>query len=47
MYYQPEIETMPVDELRALPELAALEHAGRLMVRGAIYHTHCGVVDFL
>ena len=36
-----------IDELRALPELAALEHAGRLMVRGAIYHTHCGVVDFL
>ena len=24
-----------IDELRALPELAALEHAGRLMVRGA------------
>ena len=36
-----------IDELRALPELAAFEHAGRLMVRGAIYHTHCGVVDFL
>lgn len=36
-----------IGELRALPELAALEHAGRLMVRGAIYHTHCGVVDFL
>ena len=36
-----------IDGLRALPELAALEHAGRLMVRGAIYHTHCGVVDFL
>lgn len=36
-----------IAELRVLPELAALEHAGRLMVRGAIYHTHCGVVDFL
>lgn len=36
-----------IADLRALPELAALERDGRLLVRGAIYHTHCGVVDFL
>lgn len=36
-----------IADLRALPELAALERSGQLAVRGAIYHTHCGVVDFL
>lgn len=34
-------------ELRAQPTLADLEHAGALRLVGAIYHTHCGVVDFL
>lgn len=33
--------------LRESPELARLEAAGTLALRGAIYHTHCGVVDFL
>ena len=34
-------------DLRRCPEIAALEEAGELSLRGAIYHTHCGVVDFL
>ena len=36
-----------IAELRAVPEVAALEQAGDLRIAGAIYHTHCGVVDFL
>lgn len=34
-------------DLRAMSELAALERTGSLVICGAIYHTHCGVVDFL
>lgn len=34
-------------DLRAIDELSALERNGDLAIRGAIYHTHCGVVDFL
>ncbi len=33
--------------LRQSPELARLEAEGTLALQGAIYHTHCGVVDFL
>ena len=36
-----------LDELRAQPALRQLEEAGALQLAGAIYHTHCGVVDFL
>lgn len=36
-----------IDELRKQPVLARLEAEGRLRIEGAIYHTHCGVVDFL
>jgi len=39
-------EAGPVD-LRSVDELAALERQGDLAIAGAIYHTHCGVVDFL
>ncbi len=34
-------------DLRSVDELAALERQGDLAIAGAIYHTHCGVVDFL
>lgn len=34
-------------DLRSQPELAALERDGAVLIAGAIYHTHCGVVDFL
>lgn len=34
-------------ELAASPELARLAADGDLAIRVAIYHTHCGVVDFL
>lgn len=34
-------------DLRAIDELSALERSGDLVISGAIYHTHCGVVDFL
>ena len=34
-------------DLRSVDELAALERQGDLARAGAIYHTHCGVVDFL
>lgn len=33
--------------LRASEELADLERKNHLKICGAIYHTHCGVVDFL
>ncbi len=36
-----------IGELLRCPELAALAQEGSLAVEGAIYHTHCGVVDFL
>lgn len=36
-----------IDELAAQPELAKLMAEGTLEIRGAIYHTHCGVVDFI
>lgn len=36
-----------IDDLAAQPELAGLIAEGTLEIRGAIYHTHCGVVDFL
>ena len=36
-----------MSDLRAMPELAALERTSSLVICGAIYHTHCGVVDFL
>lgn len=36
-----------IDDLAAQPELARLIAEGALEIRGAIYHTHCGVVDFL
>ncbi len=34
-------------ELREQPVLRRLEEAGALSLAGAVYHTHCGVVDFL
>ena len=34
-------------ELSASPELARLAAEHDLDIRVAIYHTHCGVVDFL
>lgn len=36
-----------IAELRKQPMLRELEDSGRLRIVGAIYHTHCGVVDFL
>ncbi len=36
-----------VAELEASPELARLAAEEGLEIRGAVYHTHCGVVDFL
>ena len=36
-----------IAELSALPELARLVEESGLQIRGAVYHTHCGVVDFL
>lgn len=33
--------------LRSCPDLGDLERRGILTLGGAIYHTHCGVVDFL
>lgn len=33
--------------LRASDELACLEKEDDLAIRSAVYHTHCGVVDFL
>jgi len=36
-----------LDELQAQPALRQLEEAGALQLAGAIYHTHCGVVDLL
>ncbi len=36
-----------IAELRAHPALVQLEDVGALRMAGAIYHTHCGVVDFL
>lgn len=36
-----------IEALRASSELDALERQGSLAICGAIYHTHCGVVDFL
>lgn len=36
-----------MEDLRAVSELAALERRGDLAIGSAIYHTHCGVVDFL
>ncbi len=36
-----------IDAFRACPDLSDLEKDGTLAMRGAIYHTHCGVVDFL
>ena len=34
-------------ELSEQPDLATLSAKGALTIAGAIYHTHCGVVDFL
>lgn len=36
-----------ITHLRTSDELCTLEHNGHLRICGAIYHTHCGVVDFL
>lgn len=36
-----------IDDLRQSPQLAQLEAAGDLSLCAAVYHTHCGVVDFL
>ena len=36
-----------VAELEASPELARLAAEEGLEIRCAVYHTHCGVVDFL
>lgn len=36
-----------IDDLRQSPQLAQLEAAGDLCLCAAVYHTHCGVVDFL
>ncbi len=39
--------TAATQRLRGESELRTLEHDGALQIKGAIYHTHCGVVDFL
>lgn len=36
-----------IKELCAQPELSELVASEALEIKGAIYHTHCGVVDFL
>ena len=36
-----------IAKLRTSEELCALERHADLKICGAIYHTHCGVVDFL
>lgn len=36
-----------INVLRECGDLAQLESEGALKIAGAIYHTHCGVVDFL
>ncbi len=36
-----------IDALSECEELRRLKSKGDLDIRGAIYHTHCGVVDFL
>ena len=47
--YQASVRTAQaaMADLRSVDELAALERQGDLAIAGAIYHTHCGVVDFL
>lgn len=36
-----------IDALKGCPELQKLEAEYGLLIRGGIYHTHCGVVDML
>lgn len=36
-----------IDDLRRSPQLSRLEREGELSLRTAVYHTHCGKVDFL
>lgn len=36
-----------IDDLRRSPQLSRLEREGELSLRAAVYHTHCGKVDFL
>ena len=36
-----------IDDLRRNPQLSRLEREGELCLRAAVYHTHCGKVDFL
>ncbi len=36
-----------IDDLGRSPQLSRLEREGELSLRAAVYHTHCGKVDFL